>query len=210
MVLLLVFRSLCWYELVQDKLRKFPPPQMPLTPYIRMLRVHIYQVFVIILTLMNSRRGWPLFFSGPRVGAVAKTCPHRPQALEKAKMIKRFRREKFFFFICFWTKRMQVLQGMTCLWNVSRKHSKIWPADVQHKYTITQNSILYYTQVITNNYAKCRCFRHKTLNVDADFKRQWNFAHVFCVSTPRRDLQGLFPFFFPPSIFGLRRSKFPE
>ena len=27
-------------------------------------------------------------------------------------------------------------------------------------------------------------------------KRQWNFAHMLCVSTPRRDLWGWFPFFF--------------
>ena len=45
-------------------------------------------------------------------------------------------------------------------------------------------------------YSKCTCFRHKCLSAHADFKRPWNFAHMLCVSTPRRDLRGWFPLFF--------------
>ena len=64
-----------------------------------------------------KRVTWPLFFQdlsmiGARV--IAKTCPHRPQALEKAIMItlvSAYVGFCFFSFV-FWTRRLQVLQGM--------------------------------------------------------------------------------------------------
>ena len=69
-------------------------------------------------------------------------------------------------------------------------------------YVSTNSSLVVNVSMSTNSgstrglyYAKYSCFRHKCLNVHADFKRPWNFAHV-CVSTPRRDLRGWFPFFF--------------
>ena len=49
-------------------------------------------------------------------------------------------------------------------------------------------------------YAEYMCFRHKCLNVHADFKRQLNLAPILRVSTPRR-VRGRFPFFFPPNTF---------
>ena len=53
-------------------------------------------------------------------------------------------------------------------------------------------------------------FRHKRLNVHADFKRVWNFAHILCVSTPRRDLRGWFPFFFCRMFLVLWGPNFPN
>ena len=64
----------------------------------------------IILTLMNgSRRGrhGHFFFQDLCLAlrVVAKTCPHRPRVLEKAKMIKSFRSFFFFFFLHLFSER---------------------------------------------------------------------------------------------------------
>ena len=100
-----------WFK-INDRSR--PLPQMPLAPSTPMLRVHTrYQVFVIILILMNRRWGLhhPFFFQDQGVALVAKTCPHRPQAIEKTKNGQTFPLEKIFFFYL-WKRRLQVLQGM--------------------------------------------------------------------------------------------------
>ena len=83
------------------------------TIYSNVASTYIYQVFVFMLTLMNIRRGWHgrFLFQDLGLELVTKTCPHRPQALEKPK--KRFRRICFFSSFVFWTRRLQVLQGMT-------------------------------------------------------------------------------------------------
>ena len=64
-------------------------------------------------------------------------------------------------------------------------------------YMSTNSSLGVNVNVSTNSgltrwlyFAKYTCFRQKCLNVHADFKIQWNFAHMLCVSTPRRDLRG--------------------
>ena len=79
----------------------------------------------IILTLMNSSgsRGWQCHFIFQDLWlallVVAKTCPHRPQALEMAKMIKFFRMIFLKILFVFWTRRLQVLQGMTYVCKMS-------------------------------------------------------------------------------------------
>ena len=50
----------------------------------------------------------------------------------------------------------------------------------------------------------------KMSNVHADFKRQWNFAHMLCVSTPRLNLRGWFPLFFRWIFFSSKAVKFPK
>ena len=66
LVLFLVFRSLGWYELVQDKRRKFSPPQMPFAPSIRMLRTRYLLSYWPPWTVEEG--GMATFFSWPRIG----------------------------------------------------------------------------------------------------------------------------------------------
>ena len=90
------------------------------------------QVFAIILILMNSRRGWHGQKKNQDEGLalVAKTCPHRPKAIEKAKNGQAFPLEKKLIFHFFPKEATAGTPRDVC--NVSRKHSNIWPADVQH------------------------------------------------------------------------------
>ena len=119
--------SVSWYELVQDKRWKFPQPRMSLAPFIRMLRVHTTYLLSCWLPWTVEEGDTAGFVSGPEVVAlVAQTCPHPPQAIEKAWIVRLFRRT-FFFLIFLWTKQSQVLQGMS----VKRftQTFKDWPAE---------------------------------------------------------------------------------
>ena len=133
LLLFLVFGGLGWYELVQDKRRKFPPPtNAACTIYSKVT----YQIFGIILTLMNSRRGWQdHFFSWPKIGAttvvVAKTYPHRPQSSKGPTMVTRFRQDK----TCLPFFLNEATAGAPRHVCKTRKHSKIWPAYVKDEGT---------------------------------------------------------------------------
>ena len=63
----LVFRSLGWCELVQDKRRKFSPPRMPLAPSIRMLHTRYLLSYWPPWTVEEGDMA--TFFSWPRIGA---------------------------------------------------------------------------------------------------------------------------------------------
>ena len=85
--------------LVDTSRRKFSPSQMPLAPSIRIL--HILVQYSPPQTV-KERVAWPLFLQGLGLALVAKTRPHRPQAIKKANNDHtRFRRKIIFFPIFF-------------------------------------------------------------------------------------------------------------
>ena len=96
-------------------------PQL-LLPY---LHLSPLLVFSIILTAMNSGRGWrsQFFRSGPTTGASGEKRvlnDHRPS--KRSTMVRRFRRKIFFIF----SERADSRYTKARLQQVSRKYSKIW------------------------------------------------------------------------------------
>ena len=94
------------------------------------------QVLGIILTSINSRRGWHghFFFQDPGLALVAKTCPQQPQVIKKTKNGRAFPYDLFFFQFFFergdcryskaWSHaniRRSDLPMFNIKWNITRK-----------------------------------------------------------------------------------------
>ena len=130
--------------------------------------------------------------TGPRIGASGENVSPPTTGHQKGQKWSGVSVGIFFSPFFFWTRRLQVLQGISV--KTSRKHSKISRACVNIKWTITQKLD---PSLKPSNYKQLRKIHMFPAQMSKCPCRFWerrprNFAHMFCQS---RDLTtGLFFF----------------
>ena len=148
-----------------------------------------YQVFSVILTAMNSGRGWHshFFCSGRRTGASGENVSPPTTGLRKRQQWSGVSVGKPFFFpIFFGTRRLQVLQGMS----VKSLHANIHICNAQ-SWSNTETKQPAGTQ---GTHVFCTKDQMSTPFLG---DRSWLFAHVFYESLP-----SCWRLFFLTGIFG--------
>ena len=132
---------------------------------------------------------WPLYFTGPRIGASGENVSPPSTGHQKGQKWSGVAVGIQFFHRFFSERGDCMYSKACCVYKVSRKHSKIWPAYVELNGTQRKNSILHQNQVITSNYINCTCFPHKSSNVHAVFKRYLVDPEILytCSTCPSRD-----------------------
>ena len=133
-----------------------------------------------------------LFFSGPTVGLAlaAKTCPHWPQSCKRSTTVRRFRRKKPLFFVCF---LMQSISGTPRYaykkFRANSRRSDCIGLILRHASYLIVQSWSYYDAVKLSTWYDLKAtmrisyvFRTKA-RMSTPFlgDRSWNFADVlFC------------------------------
>ena len=179
-VLFFVFRCRGWYELAEIP---------PLSNTARIIYTFWYHI------IAHEQLGDMATFFLQDLGLVlvTKTCPRRPQAIKRAKTVRRFRR-KTFFPIFVWTRRLQVLQGMS-----ARKsfHANIRKSDltmVNLEWNVTQKLDPTLEPSTYKQLPKIRMFSPENSICPRRFIRngpELLYTCSTCISIPRPYLRGV-------------------